>query len=327
MSEKGDGTRRRLRELGFAPGILPPGRLNAITDVEGVRVGHVTLIEGDSIRTGVTAILPHGGNPYREKVRAGLAAGNGFGKLAGATQIAEQGTIETPIVLTNTLAVGTALNALVAWALNHPDNEQVTSVNAFVGETNDGRLNDIRARAVTEAHVLAAIRSAQTGPVAEGCVGAGTGTVAFGLKAGIGTASRVLGDALGGFTLGVLVQANFGGTLMMDGLHVGEALGLPAGSHPAVDDVAGGSCLIVLATDAPVLERNLFRMAWRARGPSWRTARATTRWPSRRAIRSRSKKQPPEWKNGRTNAWTRCSSPQWKQPRRPCSMPCAWRRA
>ncbi|MFP3942669.1 MAG: P1 family peptidase [Alphaproteobacteria bacterium] len=268
MSAANSRKRRRARELGLSPGILEPGPLNAITDVAGVRVGHVTLIEGASIRTGVTAILPHGGNLFQEKVRAGLAVGNGFGKLAGATQITELGVLETPVILTNTLAVGTAVNALVSWTLDHPDNEDVTSVNAVAGETHDGRLNDIRARAVTDAHVLEAIRAARGGAVAEGCVGAGTGTMAFGLKAGIGTASRRLSAHKSGFTVGVLVQANFGGVLMMDGLRVAEALGLPIpggldNGPQAEGQSEGGSCMIVLATDAPVLERNLTRMARR----------------------------------------------------------------
>lgn len=253
--------RVRARELGFSPGILAPGRLNAVTDVAGVRVGHITLIEGQSIRTGVTAVLPHEGNLFQEKVHAGIAVGNGFGKLAGATQIAELGTLEAPVVLTNTLAVGTAVGAVVSWTLGRPGNEQVGSVNAVVGETNDGKLNDIRARAVSEDHVLAAVDGAGAGPVAEGCVGAGTGTVAFGLKAGIGTASRKLENRHGGFTVGVLVQANFGGTLIMDGRRVGESLGLLP--FPGPDPSTGGSCMIVLATDAPVLERNLTRMAGR----------------------------------------------------------------
>jgi len=260
-TEKAAG-RRRARELGLTPGILTPGRLNAITDVANVRVGHTTLIERRSIRTGVTAILPHGGNPYQRKVRASLAVGNGFGKPTGVTQITELGTLETPIVLTNTLAVGTAVNALVSWTLSHPGNEDVRSVNAMVGETNDGKLNDIRTRAVTESHVLSAIAAAKEGPVAEGCVGAGTGVAAFGLKAGIGTASRKLGADRGGFSVGVLVQANFGGTLIMDGLHVAEALGVPTLSDED-GRPSDGSCMIVLATDAPVLERNLARMAQR----------------------------------------------------------------
>lgn len=269
MDTEERGRRTRVRELGLRPGILTPGELNAITDVAGVRVGHVTLIGGGSIRTGVTAIVPHGGNPFQNKVRAGLAVGNGFGKPAGTTQIGELGVVETPIVLTNTLAVGTAYNALVSWTLSCPGNERVTSVNAVVGEANDGRLNDIRNRAVTEAHALAAIDAARGGPVAEGCVGAGTGTMAFGLKAGIGTASRKLEAHHGAFTVGALVQANFGGMLTIDGLRVGEALGLPVlrsadeKKRRAEGTPEGGSCMIVLATDAPVLERNLARLARR----------------------------------------------------------------
>jgi D-aminopeptidase len=217
--------RPRARDLGLAPGILPAGPLNAITDVAGVRVGHVTLWEGDAIRTGVTAILPHGGNLFQEKVPAGLAVGNGFGKLTGATQVAELGEIETPIVLTNTLAVPRAADALLDWTLAQPGNAAVVSVNPLVGETNDSWLNDIRRRAVTPDHALAAIAGAQSGPVAEGCVGAGTGTVAFGWKGGIGTSSRRLPADLGGYTVGALVQSNFGGVLQIAGIPVGQKLG------------------------------------------------------------------------------------------------------
>ena len=253
----------RARDLGIAPGILSPGPLNAITDVDGVRVGQVTLIRGDDIRTGVTAILPHAGNLFQEKAPAGLAVGNGFGKLMGATQIQELGEIETPIVLTNTLAVPQAADALIAWTLAQPGNEGVLSVNPVVGETNDGRLNHIRARAVTAQHVLAALAAAQTGPVAEGCVGAGTGTVCFGWKGGIGTSSRRLPDSLGGWTVGVLVQANYGGVLQILGVPVGQILGqhylraeLDAGD-------ADGSIMILAATDAPLSGRNLARLARR----------------------------------------------------------------
>ncbi len=255
--------RGRLRDFGIAPGVLPPGPLNAITDVAGVRVGHVTLIEGDSIRTGVTAILPHGGNIFQQKVPAAIYVGNGFGKLAGYTQVRELGTIETPIVLTNTLSVPVAVKALIDYTLSLPGNEDVRSVNAVVGETNDGRLNDIRGQHVTEAHVLQAIHSATDGSVAEGNVGAGTGTVCFGWKGGIGTASRRLPEAAGGYTVGVLVQTNFGGVLQIDGLPVGKMLGRYYMSR-MLEDGADGSCMIVVATDAPLDARNLERLAKRA---------------------------------------------------------------
>ena len=218
-------TRPRARDLGLAPGVYEPGPLDAITDVAGVRVGHVTLVEGEAVRTGVTVVVPHAGNLFQDKVPGAVFVGNAFGKLAGSTQVRELGTIETPIVLTNTLAVGTAVEAIVGFTLAQPGNEAVRSVNALVGETNDGALNDIRAMRVTRADVLAALASAATGPVPEGSVGAGTGTVAFGWKGGIGTASRRLPADLGGYTLGVLVQANFGGVLMMDGVPVGRELG------------------------------------------------------------------------------------------------------
>jgi D-aminopeptidase len=253
-------TRLRARDLGLAPGILPPGTLNAITDVAGVKIGHFTLIEGDNVRTGVTAILPHGGNLYQDKVPAGLAVGNGFGKLMGATQLTELGEIETPILLTNTLAVPHAAEALIEWTLSQPGNESVLSVNPIVGETNDGKLNNIRARALTVEHMLQAIQSASEGPVVEGCFGAGTGTVCFGWKGGIGNSSRVLSEALGGYTVGVLVQSNFGGVLQMDGILVGKLLGSEGGmaNHPG-----DGSIMIVIATDAPLSDRNLTRLARR----------------------------------------------------------------
>lgn len=254
------GERPRARDLGIAPGVFPTGPLNAITDVDGVRVGHVTLRD-ETTATGVTAIVPHGGNVFEDKVAAGVFVGNAFGKLAGSTQVEELGTLETPIVLTNTLAVGTAVEALVAHALEQPGNEDVRSVNAVVGETNDGWLNDIRARPVTVAHVREAVRSARSGPVEEGSVGAGTGTRAFGWKGGIGTASRVLPDRLGGWTLGVLVQVNYGGLLTIDGVPVGRELGAdPFGVSGAGD----GSCMIVVATDAPLDARALTRIAARA---------------------------------------------------------------
>lgn len=252
-------SRRRARDLGIAPGQLPNGPLNAITDVPGVLVGHVTLVEGERIRTGTTAIRPHGGNLYQDKVPAGLAIMNGYGKLAGATQVMELGEIETPIVLTNTLGVGRAIEGVNRWTLALPGNERVMSVNAVVGETNDGRLNDIRAGLPTSEHVISAIDGAREGSVAEGCVGAGTGTVAFGYKGGIGTSSRLVGD----YRLGVLVQSNYGGTLRIDGRKWrGEA------AEP------DGSIMIVLATDAPLSDRNLRRLAERCFGGVARTGAA-----------------------------------------------------
>ena len=255
--------RQRVRELGITPGILPIGEWNAITDIAGVKVGHVTLIEGDDIRTGVTAILPHGGNIYQEKVPAGIVVGNGFGKLMGSTQVEELGEIETPIVLTNTLAVPVAAEALIEWTLAQPGNEEVRSVNPIVGETNDGWLNDIRRRAVTKESVLDAIAEAESGPVEEGCVGAGTGTVCFGWKGGIGTSSRLLPKSLGGFTVGALVQSNFGGVLQVDGIPVGKELGQYYLKKELDDASADGSIMIVIATDAPVSDRNLKRLARR----------------------------------------------------------------
>ncbi|HVS16863.1 MAG TPA: P1 family peptidase [Thermoanaerobaculia bacterium] len=274
--------RPRVRDLGVRPGILAPGPLNAITDVAGVAVGHASLIDGDAVRTGVTAILPHAGPLFRQKVPAAVHVANAFGKAAGFLQVQELGTIETPIVLTNTLSVGTAVEAVVAWTLEQEGNAEVRSVNAVVGETNDGYLNDIRAQRVDAATVRSAIQDARSGAVAEGAVGAGTGTVAFGWKGGIGTSSRRLLAALGGFTVGALVQSNFGGVLTIDGVRVGEALGRypyreqleggrdaddgdaeapPARLYASGDD---GSCMIVLATDAPLDARQLERLARRA---------------------------------------------------------------
>jgi D-aminopeptidase len=265
LSQLAGEERPRARELGLAPGVFPPGPLNAITDVAGVKVGHTTIVRGDSVRTGVTAVLPHGGNLFQEKVAGAVFVGNAFGKLAGSTQVRELGTIETPIVLTNTLAVGVAVDAAVGYTLAQPGNEGVRSVNALVGETNDGGLNDIRGRHVTREDVVAAIASASAGAVAEGSVGAGTGTRAFGWKGGIGTASRALPPQYGGHVLGVLVQSNFGGVLTMEGAPVGKALGryafAPRGNNEAHPD---GSCLIVVATDAPVGARDLERIAARA---------------------------------------------------------------
>ena len=229
-----DDVRPRARDLGIAPGVFPTGPLNAITDVPGVRVGHLTKVEGEDVRTGVTAVLPHGGDLFREKVPAGVFVGNGFGKLAGSTQVDELGVIETPIVLTNTLSVGTAVEAVVAYTLDRPGNGDVRSVNAVVGETNDGMLNDIRGMHVTGDDVLQAIESAHDGPVAEGCVGAGTGTVCFGWKGGIGTSSRALPDRYGGYRLGVLVQANYGGVLTIAGARsASNWAGMPSPSRRA----------------------------------------------------------------------------------------------
>jgi D-aminopeptidase len=261
--------RPRARELGLAPGVFPPGPLNAITDVAGVRVGQTTLVEGDAVRTGVTAILPHGGNLFQDKVAGAVFVGNAFGKLTGSTQVEELGTIETPIVLTNTLSVGTAVEAVVRYTLAEPGNDRVQSVNAVVGETNDGGLNDIRGLHVTRDHVLAAISAAAAGPVAEGSVGAGTGTQCYGWKGGIGTSSRVLPARYGGYTLGVLVQTNFGGVLTMGGAPLGRELGRysfapPRADRPEAEAGPDGSCMIVVATDAPVDARDLGRIAARA---------------------------------------------------------------
>src|SRR5919107_1986771 len=220
-----EAPRPRARDIGLHVGVLPAGRLDAITDVEGVRVGHATLIRGEDVRTGVTAVLPHSGNLFREKVPAAVFVGNGFGKLAGSTQVEELGEVETPVLLTNTLNVPRAADALIDWMLALPGNEDVRSVNPLVAETNDGLLNDIRGRHVGREEVFAALRSAKGGAVEEGAVGAGTGTVAFGFKGGIGTSSRVLPESLGGYTVGVLVQTNFGGVLTMNGAPVGRELG------------------------------------------------------------------------------------------------------
>jgi len=253
----------RLRDLGVSPGIFSPGPLNAITDVAGVRVGHRTIVDGDAVRTGVTAIVPHTGNVFQMKAPAGVFVGNGFGKAAGFLQVRELGQIETPIVLTNTLAVGTAIDAVVAWTLEQAGNEEVQSVNAVVGETNDGFLNDIRARRVTAADVRAAIDGAAAGPVAMGSVGAGTGTRALGWKGGIGTASRRIPAARGGYVVGALVQTNFGGVLSIDGVPVGKRLGRHDFREEIEPADRAGSCMIVLATDAPVSAHALERLAAR----------------------------------------------------------------
>lgn len=259
--------RPRIRDLGIKPGVLPPGKWNAITDVAGVRVGHKTIIEGDSVRTGVTAILAHEGNLFQRKVPAAVYVGNGFGKAAGFLQVRELGNLETPIVLTSTLSVGPAVEAVVAWTLAQPGNESVLSVNAVVGETNVGFLSDTRTRRVGGKEVAAAIAAALPGEVAEGSVGAGTGTRALGWKGGIGTSSRVLPERLGGYTVGALVQSNFGGILTIDGARVGEILGrysFREDLQPGPGAGGDGSCMIVLATDAPVSPRNLERLARRA---------------------------------------------------------------
>ncbi|HSA95782.1 MAG TPA: P1 family peptidase [Acidobacteriota bacterium] len=258
--------RPRAREFGLVVGVLPTGLLNAITDVAGVKVGQVTLIEGRDVRTGVTAILPHGGNIFQDKVPAGISVGNGYGKLTGVTQVMELGTIETPIVLTNTLSVPTATDAVIDWTLGLEGNERVASVNPVVGETNDGWLNDIRGRHVTKAHVLEAIRGASPGAVAEGAVGAGTGTTCFDYKGGIGTASRRLAEDRGGYTVGVLVQTNFGGVLTIRGVPFDRKEAGVGGSEAAAAPNASvdGSCMIVVATDAPLDSRNLERLAKRA---------------------------------------------------------------
>lgn len=255
--------RPRAREAGISLGILPVGQLNAITDVAGVKVGQVTLIEGANVRTGVTAILPHGGNLYQDKVPAGFAVGNAYGKFMGSTQVEELGEIETPILLTNTLSAPEAAAGIIGWTLKQPGNEQVRSVNAVVGETNDGALNDIRGRHVTPANAVAAIEAAREGPVQEGAVGAGTGTIAFSWKGGIGTSSRKLPAGLGGWTVGVLVQTNYGGVLQVAGVPVGEALGQYYLKDELSKTSADGSVIVVIATDAPLSDRNLERLAHR----------------------------------------------------------------
>lgn len=266
----GQQQRPRARDVGIVVGVLPPGPLNAITDVAGVRVGQVTLARGDSINTGVTAILPHDGNVFRDKVPAAVIVGNAFGKLAGSTQVNELGELESPIVLTCTLCVPRAADAVLTYLLGLPGNEDVRSANPVVGETNDGFLNDIRARPITEQDVLAAIRGAQPGPVAEGAVGAGRGTVAFGWKGGIGTSSRRIPLSLGGWTVGVLVQTNFGGVLSIAGAPVGRELG----QYYLKGDLGNGSVMIVVATDAPVDHRQLERLGRRALAGLARTGSA-----------------------------------------------------
>jgi D-aminopeptidase len=278
QQDKDQPPRPRTRDLGIIVGILPTGKNNAITDVAGVLVGQTTLVKGDNVRTGVTAILPHGGNLFQEKVPAAIYVGNGFGKLMGSTQVNELGEIETPILLTNTLNVPKVADALIDWMLALPGNQEVRSINPIVAETNDGYLNDIRGRHVGREEVFAALKSAKDGAVEEGAVGAGTGTAAFGFKGGIGTSSRILPDSLGAYRLGVLVQSNFGGVLTINGAPVGRELGRyylkeevegkRTGQNTRVGnltaDTADGSIIIIVATDAPVDSRNLKRLAARA---------------------------------------------------------------
>jgi len=258
----GVSAQKRIRELGLKPGVLQPGKQNSITDVAGVLVGHKTIIRGENIRTGVTAIIPHSGNLFQQKVPAAIFVGNGFGKLAGFTQVMELGNLETPIILTNTLNVSTGINALINYTLQQKGNEKIQSVNAVVGETNDGWLNDIRGQHIQENDVLEAIQKAN-GFVEEGNVGAGTGTTCFAFKGGIGTSSRKLPQSLGGYTVGVLVQTNFGGVLQVDGVPVGKELKKFSFSNQLLNNI-DGSCMIVVATDAPLDSRNLERLAARA---------------------------------------------------------------
>ena len=271
VTMQGQGTKRpRAREAGIVVGVLPTGPLNSITDVAGVAVGHATLIRGDNVRTGVTAILPHSGNLFREKVPGAVFIGNAFGKLAGSTQVNELGEIETPIMLTSTLNVPRVADATIDYMLALPGNENVQSINPLVGETNDGYLNDIRGRHVGRDEVFAAIKTARSGAIEEGAVGAGTGTVAFGFKGGIGTSSRKLPASLGGYTVGVLVQTNFGGLLTINGAPVGRELGKYylkeelSSPNLSLSNNADGSIIIVIATDAPIDHRNLQRLAGRS---------------------------------------------------------------
>jgi D-aminopeptidase len=267
LSSSAAGAQRvRARDLGVRPGVFQPGKYNAITDVAGVKVGHATVIEGDSVRTGVTAILPHGGNLFTDRVPAALHVGNGFGKITGVTQLRELGELETPILLTCTLCVWKAADAMVDYLLTQPGMANVRSINPVVAETNDGTLNAIRSRPIKPEHVRAAITGAASGPVAEGAVGAGTGTIAFGWKGGIGTSSRVLPQSLGGYTIGVIAQTNYGGILQVMGAPVGKELGQYAFKREAESpgERGDGSCVMVIATDAPLSDRNLQRLAARA---------------------------------------------------------------
>ena len=256
--------RARARDLGVAPGVFAPGTNNAITDVAGVLVGQTTVIEGDSVRTGITAIRAHGGNQYFDRVPAAVHVGNAFGKLVGSTQVKELGELETPILLTCTLCVWKAADAMVEWMIGQPGMERVGSLNPVVGETNDGGLNAIRTRPIRAEHVRAALDGAKSGPVAEGSVGAGAGTQAFGWKGGIGTSSRVVPKSLGGYTVGVLVQSNFGGILQVLGAPVGKELGRYAFKSELERERGDGSIMMVVATDAPLSDRNLERLAARA---------------------------------------------------------------
>ena len=263
ISANMDAQNKRLRDYGIEIGVLKTGKLNAITDVEGVTVGHETIIEGDNVRTGVTAIIPHQGNVFQNKIPAAIYIGNGFGKLAGYSQVKELGNIETPIILTNTLSVAAATEGLISYTLNQEENKNVRSVNSVVGETNDSWLNDIQGRHVKEQHVLNAIANAKGGNLEEGNIGAGTGTICFGYKGGIGTSSRKLPESLGGYTVGVLVQTNFGGVLEINGVPIAKELN----KYPYLDKIlndADGSCMIVIMTDAPLNTRNLERLAKRA---------------------------------------------------------------
>src|SRR5262245_56065086 len=294
-----DGGRPRAREIGVIVGILPTGVLNAITDIPGVAVGQKTIVQGDNIRTGVTAILPHTGNLFRDKVPGAVFVGNAFGKLAGSTQVNELGEIETPILLTSTLAVPRVADAVMDYMLALPGNENVQSINPLVAETNDGRLNDIRARHITSVDVAEAIGGAKGGAVEEGAVGAGTGTIAFGFKGGIGTSSRKLPANLDGYTVGVLVQTSFGGVLTINGAPVGRELGvyylkqqLAAATEPGAEDHADGSCIIVVGTDAPVDARNLRRLASRTMMGLGRTGSAASNGSGDYAIAFSTNRQP-----------------------------------
>src|SRR3954452_12399571 len=335
--------RPRARDLGIIVGVYPAGPNDAITDVVGVRVGQTTVISGEQVRTGVTAVLPHGGNLFQDKVAGAVFVGNAFGKLAGSTQVNELGTIETPIVLTNTLSVGAAMDAVVRYTIGQPGNEQVRSVNALVGETNDGGLNDIRGLHVTREHVLAAIASAATGPVAEGSVGAGTGTINYGWKGGIGTASRKLPADRGAYTVGVLTQTNFGGNLTIAGVPVYRTLQPRRARDGAGVDNGDGSCMLVVATDAPLDARDLKRLAararlrrsrrarssaWRAPGRPTATAAAISRLPSPpRRICAAGSTTP---RRGRARCCRRtrprrCSKRRWKRPKKPSTTRCSRR--
>jgi D-aminopeptidase len=310
-----DTPRKRVRELGITPGVLPVGKWNAITDVPGVKVGHVTLIEGQDVRTGVTAILPHGGNLFQEKAPAGIVVGNGFGKLMGSTQVEELGEIETPILLTNTLSIPRAAQALIDWTLAQKGNEEVRSVNPVVGETNDGVLNNIRKLAVTKEHVIQALEQAACGPVAEGCIGAGTGTICFGWKGGIGTSSRLLPEKLGGYTVGALAQTNFGGVLQMDGIPVGKQLGQYYLKEHLEDSSADGSVMIVLATDAPLSDRDLKRLAQRGLAGLARTGASMSNGSGDYVIAFSSAEEVRRTKERRSQVWAYPEVPNdWMSP-------------